>query len=165
MRIPLGILSGMGFLGAGAILKRGDLVLGVTTAATLWFVTILGLCFGSGEMWLGLGGLALGGTVLWGLRWLESFLSEEHLGTLELRLSAGGPSREEVESRLQGSRYRAGAWNLTYGPGLGERTLTCEVRWQARRSDTLSPGFVEDLAHRQGVSFVEWRHSYRGASE
>src|SRR5882757_1967236 len=39
MRLPLGILSGIGFIGGGAILQRGDVVMGVTTAATLWFVT------------------------------------------------------------------------------------------------------------------------------
>src|SRR6266403_152886 len=43
MRLPLGILSGMGFIGAGAILRRGNVVQGVTTAATLWFVTVIGL--------------------------------------------------------------------------------------------------------------------------
>jgi hypothetical protein len=48
MRLPLGILSGMGFIGAGAILRKGSLVRGLTTAATLWFVTVLGLCFGGG---------------------------------------------------------------------------------------------------------------------
>ena len=35
MRLPLGILTGMGFIGAGAILHRGNVVVGVTTAATL----------------------------------------------------------------------------------------------------------------------------------
>ncbi len=49
MRLPLGILSGIGFIGGGAILQRGDLVMGVTTAATLWFVTVMGLCFGAGS--------------------------------------------------------------------------------------------------------------------
>jgi putative Mg2+ transporter-C (MgtC) family protein len=39
MRLPLGILTGVGFIGGGTILKRGDLVTGVTTAATLWAVT------------------------------------------------------------------------------------------------------------------------------
>ena len=34
MRLPLGILTGVGFIGGGAILKKGDLVSGVTTAAT-----------------------------------------------------------------------------------------------------------------------------------
>jgi hypothetical protein len=39
MRLPLGILSGMGFIGAGAIVRRENFVVGVTTAATLWFLT------------------------------------------------------------------------------------------------------------------------------
>ena len=43
MRLPLGILSGMGFIGAGVILRKGEMVIGVTTAATLWTVTMLGL--------------------------------------------------------------------------------------------------------------------------
>jgi putative Mg2+ transporter-C (MgtC) family protein len=34
MRLPLGILSGMGFIGAGAIVRRDQFVVGVTTAAT-----------------------------------------------------------------------------------------------------------------------------------
>src|SRR5262249_313526 len=60
MRIPLGILSGMGFIGGGAILRREDRVVGVTTAATLWYVTMMGLCFGGGQKWLGLSACALG---------------------------------------------------------------------------------------------------------
>ena len=52
-RLPLGILSGMGFIGGGAILRRDNIVVGVTTAATLWFVTVIGLCFGGGQLWLG----------------------------------------------------------------------------------------------------------------
>src|SRR5262249_683836 len=54
MRLPLGILTGMGFIGAGAILKKDDIVVGVTTAATLWFTTVVGLCFGGGQIGLGL---------------------------------------------------------------------------------------------------------------
>jgi putative Mg2+ transporter-C (MgtC) family protein len=45
MRLPLGILSGMGFIGGGAIVRRDNFVVGVTTAATLWFLTVIGLCF------------------------------------------------------------------------------------------------------------------------
>lgn len=53
MRLPLGILTGVGFIGGGAILKKGDLVTGVTTAATLWLVTVIGLCLGGGQLALG----------------------------------------------------------------------------------------------------------------
>jgi uncharacterized membrane protein YhiD involved in acid resistance len=54
MRLPLGVLTGMGFIGGGAILRRGELVRGVTTAATLWLATVIGLCFGGGQAGLGL---------------------------------------------------------------------------------------------------------------
>jgi putative Mg2+ transporter-C (MgtC) family protein len=66
MRLPLGILTGVGFIGGGAILKRGDSVSGLTTAATLWFVTVVGLCFGCGQLWLGGGGAVLGYGILHG---------------------------------------------------------------------------------------------------
>ena len=54
MRLPLGILTGMGFIGGGAILRRGNMVQGVTTAATLWLVTVIGLCLGGGQLALGM---------------------------------------------------------------------------------------------------------------
>jgi hypothetical protein len=50
MRLPLGILTGVGFIGAGAILRRDEVVFGVTTAATLWLVTVVGLCLGAGQI-------------------------------------------------------------------------------------------------------------------
>lgn len=54
-RLAAGVLSGMGFLGAGVIIHQTDhMIRGVTTAATLWFVTIIGLAFGSGAIGIGL---------------------------------------------------------------------------------------------------------------
>jgi putative Mg2+ transporter-C (MgtC) family protein len=82
MRLPLGILSGMGFIGAGAILRKGEMVIGLTTAATLWTVTMLGLCFGAGKTLLGMVGLVLTLFTLWGLKVVERHLSQEHRGTL-----------------------------------------------------------------------------------
>jgi putative Mg2+ transporter-C (MgtC) family protein len=67
MRLPLGVLTGVGFIGGGAILRRGSLVVGVTTAATLWLVTIIGLCLGGGQIELGLATAAIGFFALWGL--------------------------------------------------------------------------------------------------
>ena len=58
MRLPLGILTGVGFIGGGAILRRGNMVQGVTTAATLWIVTVIGLCLGGGQLALGMTTLA-----------------------------------------------------------------------------------------------------------
>jgi hypothetical protein len=52
-RFPLGILTGVGFIGAGAIIHRDNIVIGVTTAATLRYVTVIGLRLGGGRIWLG----------------------------------------------------------------------------------------------------------------
>jgi putative Mg2+ transporter-C (MgtC) family protein len=46
----LRILTGVGFTGAGANLRKDGLIMGVTTAATLWFVTVIGLCAGGGRI-------------------------------------------------------------------------------------------------------------------
>jgi len=69
---PLGILTGMGFIGAGAILHRANMVTGVTTAATLWFTTVMGFCFGAGEFLLGAWMLGLSILVLWCMQWVEA---------------------------------------------------------------------------------------------
>src|SRR5437016_5675750 len=58
-RLGAGILTGIGFLGAGTILRHANVIRGVTTAASLWFVTVLGLAFGSGEFALGFMGTAV----------------------------------------------------------------------------------------------------------
>ena len=48
MRLGAQVISGIGFLGAGAILKEGVNVKGLTTAATIWVVGCLGLTIGAG---------------------------------------------------------------------------------------------------------------------
>jgi len=47
-RIAAGIVTGVGFLGAGAIVRIGDLVRGLTTAGCIWFVAALGIAVGQG---------------------------------------------------------------------------------------------------------------------
>src|SRR6202161_1936150 len=47
-RIAASVVSGIGFLAGGAILRSGPSVQGLTTAAGLWLVTAIGLCAGSG---------------------------------------------------------------------------------------------------------------------
>lgn len=47
-RVAAGIVTGIGFLGAGSIMRRGDTVEGLTTASTIWIVAGIGLAAGSG---------------------------------------------------------------------------------------------------------------------
>src|SRR6202167_3095535 len=92
MRLPLGILTGMGFIGGGAILRRDGFVLGGSTAATLWFVTVIGLCFGGGQIALGIAATALGMLVLSGLPWFDYSVKKDQHG--ELLVTNEGASRD-----------------------------------------------------------------------
>lgn len=53
-RILQGLITGVGFIGGGAILKSGDSVRGTATAASLWNVGIIGAAVGFGSYDLGL---------------------------------------------------------------------------------------------------------------
>lgn len=47
-RLATATITGVGFIGAGAIMRDGGNIKGITTAATLWIVTIIGLAVGNG---------------------------------------------------------------------------------------------------------------------
>ncbi|HEY7304055.1 MAG TPA: MgtC/SapB family protein [Bryobacteraceae bacterium] len=157
MRLPLGILSGMGFIGGGAILRRDSLVLGVTTAATLWFVTVVGLCFGGGQITLGLLGLALGLFVLWVLQWVEQRTKQERHATLQLLTDASGPGEDQIRSLLAAENIRVGSVGISYMQPENRREFTYELWWRIRRSEHPHPGIVEKLAAKPGVVKLDWK--------
>jgi putative Mg2+ transporter-C (MgtC) family protein len=73
-RLAQGVLTGIGFLGAGVIFKEGVNVQGLTTAASVWATATIGLLFGVGAFFPG--ALATAGVLatLLMLRWVESYL-------------------------------------------------------------------------------------------
>ena len=73
-RIAAGVITGIGFLGAGAIIRYGESVRGLTTAASLWVVAAIGLAVGCGFYHAALFTTVLTVIVLFFLRHLEDAL-------------------------------------------------------------------------------------------
>jgi putative Mg2+ transporter-C (MgtC) family protein len=157
MRLPLGILSGMGFIGAGAILKKGNLVRGVTTAATLWFVTTMGLCFGGGQIYLGLAALVLGWIVLAVLRQLEKRLQQHRHATLSLTTGENNLSEVEIFNAITQAGYKINSSSVALGPNARVLELTCEVSWLARGPDLPPISFLKVLSARFELLKTDWR--------
>jgi len=67
-RVVAYVVTGVGFLGAGAIIKYGGSVRGLTTAASLWVVAAIGVVVASGEYWLGVIAAAAVLLSLWPVR-------------------------------------------------------------------------------------------------
>ena len=76
-RIPAQIVSGVGFIGAGAILHARGSVTGLTSAATIWVVAAIGMALGSGAYVEALGTAVLVMVVLWGLRSVERLVARQ----------------------------------------------------------------------------------------
>lgn len=159
MRLPLGVLTGMGFIGAGAILRRGDRVSGVTTAATLWLATMIGLCFGGGQHVLGITALVVGVFILWTLKRLETKLPQDRHGTLSLTMNEDGPSSEDVRSVLESAGGQITLWDVAISRkgSTSRRKIQCEVHWPGCKGTLAIPGCVQSLLERKGVTSVRWR--------
>jgi putative Mg2+ transporter-C (MgtC) family protein len=74
-RISAQIVTGIGFLGAGAIIKYGTNIRGLTTAASLWVVAAVGLSAGAGAYFLAVGGTFIALLALWPLHVLVGKLN------------------------------------------------------------------------------------------
>ena len=160
MRLPLGILTGVGFIGAGAIIHRQNIVLGVTTAATLWFASVVGLCFGAGQLALGIVGVVLGIFVLSGLRHAESFLPQDQRATVTLIVDAvAGAAETDIGQGLAAHGYGLRLLSVSYGESGQRREFRWEVRWTGRADARQLPGFLGEIARRPGVLQLSWRPS------
>jgi putative Mg2+ transporter-C (MgtC) family protein len=85
-RVAAQIVTGIGFLGAGAILKFGTSVRGLTTAASLWTTAAIGMAAGAAEYILAAVGTGIVLFSLWPLNWIVDRIH--------------GPSEQAVHVRL-----------------------------------------------------------------
>ena len=76
-RVIHGVVTGVGFLGAGSIIRQQGFVHGLTTAASIWMVAAVGVAVAVHAYPLALIGTALALLVLEGYRWLERVLATE----------------------------------------------------------------------------------------
>ncbi len=156
MRLPLGILTGVGFIGGGAILRRDNFISGVTTAATLWYVTVIGLCLGGGQIALGVAATAVGLAALWGLERLELHLRREHRATLSLVLEGGGVSEDAIRRRLEDAGLRIAGTRRAATNAGARREVTFDLREYRLPDETRPPAVCETLAKDEGVARLEW---------
>lgn len=157
-RLPLGILSGIGFIGAGVIVKRdNNLVTGVTTAATMWFVSVLGLLFGGGQLILGCAATALALIILWGLKHAENFIPRVQQGHLCMALGAGSPPEDELRALILKTGCEFTSWQVIYDPPGTLTALECTVRRRERPShQPHTPAAIEQLRALPGVRSLTW---------
>lgn len=159
MRLPLGILTGVGFIGAGAIVRKNELVIGLTTAATMWFATVIGLCLGGGQLILGSVSTVIGLIVLWGLRFVESKLELYRPAHLKIAVAGDRLSAEDLRNKLRGAEFKIKSLSMMHSIAENIRTFDCELRWAAAEDHSEIPNAIRQLESIAGVMRLEWQAS------
>ena len=143
-------MTGVGFLGAGAIIVRGISVRGLTTAATLWIVAAIGMAAGTGY-YVGVGAallvlVSLGPLRLLSRRLVARVRPEE--AELVIRLAPEGDATTVLTAIEQ---FGGEISHVEFGD---ERTIDVTLR-ASRRSE--SAGVAEQVNALDAVERVQWR--------
>jgi putative Mg2+ transporter-C (MgtC) family protein len=152
-RIAAQIVTGVGFLGAGAIIRQGFSIRGLTTAATLWVVAAIGMASGAGYFSAAVITTALVLFSLWPLRILAFRVMTRYrpeTDRLLVQLPTGespAPVIEKLESL--GGRLQS----LEVGQEADRRTALMDVRLPPKAD---APAIVAQLSELEHVLEVRW---------
>lgn len=153
MRIASYVVSGIGFLGAGAILRHGTSIRGMTTAASLWSAAGIGITVGVGLPVLALTAAAL---ILFTLvplqRWESRLRSPQEAGSLTLHLRDDQEAVGKAMAAL--TRMDVVIKRATVIPGAGETAVLRVDMGHALRLEEISP-LVQRMVALKYVSRVD----------
>jgi putative Mg2+ transporter-C (MgtC) family protein len=115
-RMAQGIMTGIGFLGAGVIFKEGITVRGLTTAASIWITAALGILIGIGFYFPATVTTALAIFVLSIFRWVESHMRTQNYARLVIAFRRGQALDERVlRAELAGHGFDAAHMSYRVG--------------------------------------------------
>jgi putative Mg2+ transporter-C (MgtC) family protein len=131
MRVAAQIASGIGFIGAGAIIRDRGSVRGITTAAALWTSAAIGLATGAGLWWVTAAGAVLTLFVLIGLRPVSSRLVAPltmPMRTLDIDYEKGHGTLGPVMSAIRETGAELEDLDITDSDGGSRRRVSIVVR-------------------------------------
>src|SRR5215216_1383149 len=112
-RMAQGIMTGIGFLGAGTIIRDGLSVRGLTTAASIWITAAIGILIGIGFYFPAVIATILTLGTLSVFRWIESLIPVQFYAQFVVRF-ARSDAMPEIEMRRMLEEYDVTIANLNY---------------------------------------------------
>ena len=151
-RIVQGILTGIGFLGAGVIVKYGFSVRGLTTAASIWTTAVIGVLIGAGYYWEASASVLLVLGALSVFRRIEDRLDKENYAQVKLGVTRDpGLPKREIDSLFAQAGLRIE--EVSYGLEKNRSILDYEYTVSSLKPQSLE--MLADLltSHTEVVSF------------
>ncbi len=127
-RVAYGVMTGIGFLGAGAIIRLGPTIRGLTTAASLWCTAAVGLACGFGMYWIAISANVLILTALVLLHWLDDRVGSISVRTMNIVLPAKDANRvEEIRKLFRKHNIRLADFGYQYDSEADRESLDLHV--------------------------------------
>ena len=159
-RIVQGIVTGIGFLGAGVIMREGFNISGLTTAASIWASAVIGIMVGVGFYMSAIGLAALCAMSMIWISRLEQWLPSRHAVAITMRFKAGFVPREDALRRTalkRGYEIAGGSMMIASEQGMQEWRFVA-IALSKRRGSTLSEVAAE-LATFDGIDSFKLSHA------
>jgi putative Mg2+ transporter-C (MgtC) family protein len=155
-RMGAGIVTGIGFLGASTVLRSGDFLRGLTTAACIWFVAGLGIVLGAGHFALGAVCTAFAMFVLTAVNRLSRGIRPVLYRRLIVITRCQG--LEELMHHIQAllSTEHIKVIDIVTGHD-NERDIQEIVFFTSMRNHGQSPRVTEGVAQLEGVQSARWK--------
>jgi putative Mg2+ transporter-C (MgtC) family protein len=151
-RLAAQIVTGIGFLGGGAIVRHGLTVKGLTTAASIWATASVGVAVGAGRYVLGVGGAVLVVATLFGLRRASNALQRLGVSRESLVLATRpGFDVERIVETVRDEQVDLRGVERQEGDGEDRVVLVVKLRPRYRPERLL-----DALGRLDGVRQVEW---------
>ena len=153
-RLAAQIVTGIGFLGGGAIVRHGLNVKGLTTAASIWATASVGVAIGAGRYLLGVGGAVLVVGTLFGLRRVSRLLQRWGVSREEFVVATRpGFDVEQIVAVVRDEGVVLRGLERQEADGEGRVTLVAKLPPRYRPEQLL-----DALGRLEGVRQVEWQH-------
>jgi putative Mg2+ transporter-C (MgtC) family protein len=159
-RVAAQVVSGIGFLGAGAILARGEIVRGLTTAASIWTVAAIGLAVGGGLYFAAAASTAVIIIILAGIKPLEEAYRARNQSCRFKIEAVNGAVTPEILKQTLGVRNGQIKRFLATPNGTGEEIIVLLSKVSSHDIKT----FVEKLNGLDGTGSVQVLERKRGES-
>jgi putative Mg2+ transporter-C (MgtC) family protein len=115
-RIIQGVVTGIGFVGAGVIMREGFNISGLTTAASIWASSVIGILVGVGFYLSAMGLAFLCAMIMIYLNRIEAWLPSRHAVAVRMHFKPGFKPREDVLRRIALERgYEIAGGSITIG--------------------------------------------------
>ncbi len=155
-RLGAQVISGIGFLGAGTIMREGLTVKGLTTAASLWAVACLGLAAGGGFYEAAVAGAVAIILTLTIFEYLEKRFRKVKYKGLRVELDCADLSSTLIRVKKIAQNYDISLEDVDISEELGEEKvvyhLTAKLRFNKSGKKIDKSGFTAELSGLEGVS-------------